>query len=147
MAGSNLREFNVGLDEFITKDVNGLAGQMVRRVALAIDRALVMSTPVGNPDLWKRPAPKGYVGGRARANWIPSVGSPATAPVDRRDKSGASTIALLTQLTSSYKPEDGPVFITSNLPYIERLNDGHSTQAPAGFVEMAIEEGIREAFR
>ncbi len=31
-----------------------------------------------------------------------------------------------------------PIFITNNLPYIQRLNDGDSTQAPAGFVDRAI---------
>lgn len=30
------------------------------------------------------------------------------------------------------------VFITNNLPYIRKLNDGSSDQAPAGFVDRAI---------
>ena len=147
ITSSNLREFTAGLDDMMEKDVREFAGMAVRRVALAVDRALVMSTPVGNPDLWKRPAPKGYVGGRARANWIPTLGTPAMTEVDRRDKSGAATIALLTPITAKFRIGDGTIWLSSNIPYINRLNEGHSTQAPSGFVEMAIEQGLREAFR
>lgn len=147
MFTSNLAEFNAGLEDFAEREVPEFAGMVVRRVALAVDRALVMSTPVGNPSLWKRKPPPGYVGGRARANWIPTLGTPATAEVDRRDKQGSATIALLTNLTAKYRLGDGTVWLSSNIPYIQRLNEGHSTQAPAGFVEMAIEEGLREAFR
>lgn len=35
------------------------------------------------------------------------------------------------------------IFISNNLPYIRRLNDGHSKQAPAGFVERAMLLGRR----
>ncbi len=159
MASDNLREFNAGLEDFYAEDVVGAASMLVRRVAFAIDRALVMSTPVGNPDLWRaNNVPKkrkrgekgyvgqGYVGGRARANWIPTLETPATAEVDRKDKAGASTMALLNPITAEFRLGQ-TIWLSSNIPYIQRLNDGHSTQAPAGFVEMAIEAGIREAFK
>ena len=32
----------------------------------------------------------------------------------------------------------GSIWISNNLPYAERLNNGWSTQAPAGFVQAAI---------
>jgi hypothetical protein len=144
---TNLREFNAGLDEFYKVNVVGETSQMVRRVAFAIDRELVMGTPVGNPDLWKRKPPKGYVGGRARANWIPTLGVPASEPVERIDKQGAATIALLAGVTADFKIGDGTIWLSNNLPYIVPLNNGHSTQAPIGYVEMAIEAGLREAMR
>jgi hypothetical protein len=96
--------------------------------------------------LWKRKAPKGYVGGRARANWIPTLGTPASEPVERIDKQGSATIALLAGVTADYELGQ-TIWISNNLQYIQRLNEGHSTQAPAGFVEMAIEAGLREALK
>ena len=159
MATNNLREFNAALDQFHTEEVVGAASMLVRRVAFAIDRQLVMSTPVGNPDLWRaNNSPKkrkrgekgyvgqGYVGGRARANWIPTLSVPATAEVDRKDKTGAATIALLAPVAADFRLGQ-TIWLSSNIPYIQRLNDGHSTQAPAGFVELAIQAGIREAFK
>jgi hypothetical protein len=35
------------------------------------------------------------------------------------------------------------IWILNGLPYIERLNEGHSQQAPAGFVETAIYRNVR----
>jgi hypothetical protein len=159
MASNNLREFNAGLDQFYKVEVVGEASAMVRRVAFAVDRALVMGTPVGNPDLWKANnvpkkinrgkkgyTGKGYVGGRARANWIPTLGTPYNGMVERKDRQGAATIALLAPITADFRLGT-TVWISNNLPYMDRLNNGHSTQAPVGFVEMAIEAGIREAMR
>ena len=143
---SNLREFNAGLDDFADNEVPEFVEMAVRRVAFAIDRALVMSTPVGNPDLWKRPAPKGYVGGRARANWIPTLNTPSQVPSERKDKQGSATIALLAPVTQNYRLGD-TLWLSNSLPYIVRLNEGHSTQAPSGYVEMAIETGLRDAFK
>jgi hypothetical protein len=160
MEATNLREFSKSLDEAYEVEVKGYVEALVRRVAFAVDKALVMGTPVGNPDIWKanttprrksRSDPgyvgKGYVGGRARANWIPTLGTPASGVSARVDKQGASTVALLAGVTANYKLEDGPIWIVNNSPYISRLNDGHSKQAPAGFVEAAIDAGIREALR
>lgn len=146
MATSNLKEFNAGLDQFYKKDVEGFAATAVRRVAFAVDRAVVMGTPVGNPSLWKRKAPKGYVGGRARANWIPTLEVPYRGTVDRIDKQGTATIALLAPVTADFRLGQ-TIWISNNLSYIVPLNEGHSTQAPAGYVEMAVQEGLRAAFR
>lgn len=143
---SNLREFNAGLDDFADNEVPEFVEMAVRRVAFAIDRALVMSTPVGNPDLWKRPAPKGYVGGRARANWIPTLNTPSQVPSERKDKQGSATIALLAPVAQKYRLGD-TLWLSNSVPHIVPLNEGHSTQAPAGYVEMAIETGLRDAFR
>lgn len=39
------------------------------------------------------------------------------------------------------RKDDQPIYITNNSPYIEVLNQGHSKQAPAGFVEAGIQQG------
>lgn len=100
-----------------------------RRTALVLDRELVIATPVDT--------------GRARSNWIVSVESPSD------------------EIKEDYSPNYAPgpeeesiigravpgqsIFVTNNLPYIKRLNEGYSAQAPAGFVESAILTASRYA--
>ncbi len=85
--------------------------------------------------------------GWARANWVPSIGSrnntPASAEarvenVPAQRATQQSSIAGLT----NYRIESGSVFISNNVPYIVRLNEGSSTQAPQGFVQGGIQRGI-----
>ena len=39
------------------------------------------------------------------------------------------------------------IWISNNLPYAERLNDGHSTQAPRNFVEIAVNKTAADVNR
>jgi len=119
-------------------------GQDVEKVAratvLSMSTAITKRTPVGNPELWKSPAPKGYVGGQARGNWFPSidmmsneqdltiVGKSANIDSDNR-------VVSMLDLIFGKK-----YFLTNNLPYIHRLEYGHSTQAPAGMVRVTTTE-------
>jgi hypothetical protein len=95
-----------------------------RKVAFAIDNTLVLATPVDT--------------GRARANWLPSLNVAITSVTDAVDKSGSGAIAKLSSVMSNFKLGDD-VYISNNLPYIGRLNDGYSKQAPIGFVEKAVQ--------
>ena len=104
---------------------------VVRRAAIALFSRVSIGTPVGNPSLWKYPAPPGYTGGTARANWFPSTSSPVTTiDLSARDEGSktAESIASFVQ-SASYT---GTFRITNNVPYIERLEDGWSTQAAPG---------------
>lgn len=65
--------------------------------------------------------------GHARANFVPSVGAPATGEDDGATQA-AGTAAVL-----GYKLGDGPLHITNNVPYIDRLILGSSDQAPPGW--------------
>lgn len=97
----------------------------VRDAAVQIDASLVISTPVDT--------------GRARSNWLPSVAGPRIGQVvEPRDP--ASAVAETASVASTAKPGDA-VYITNNVPYVRRLNDGSSAQAPAGFVERAVQRG------
>ena len=91
--------------------------------------------------------------GWARNNWVPSIGSPSRREGDvldpdegdvaeaRRDSErGQAAVA------TGYTLKRGKVFISNNVPYITRLNDGHSRQAPSGFVQAAIARAVRGAF-
>lgn len=87
--------------------------------------------------------------GWARANWIPQVARPdlqergstgSTAQAERQVQQGLTSVFRYNNL-------DKKLFITNNVPYIERLNEGSSTQAPAAFVQMAIARVIEAETR
>ena len=90
--------------------------------ALEINKRLILATPVDT--------------GRAQSNWMPSLGSPASGQREPMQPAEAMTIA---QSTFSAAPPFPVLWLSNNLPYIRRLNQGHSKQAPAGFVETVID--------
>ena len=115
--------------------------------ALAIARNLILGSPVGNPDLWQFPdsAPPGYVGGHFRRNWIVSIGGFNEAEIEGTDKAGASTVAAAKNEIRRYQNRQriGPnLVIQNNVPYANRLAQGHSTQADPGWVDEQIEAGL-----
>lgn len=102
-----------------------------RKFVLDLHADLVRATPVDT--------------GHARANWQVSVGAPAEGIVEGEDKgakgsdpSAASVAAASSVAMGTAKVHDETMYITNNLPYIERLNDGYSDQAPSGMVEVAL---------
>jgi hypothetical protein len=113
------------------KNVIKNADQLVRRCALATDAAVVLATPVDT--------------GRARANWQVECNTPATGTTAATSKSGRESIDAGKTKIAQYKggTPNAAIYITNNLPYIGRLNEGHSAQAPAGFVEQAAMVGVR----
>lgn len=115
------RRIKVRAQEF-EEDTN----RLVRKVALAVDTAVVLATPVDT--------------GRARANWQVGIGEPKVGTLPEPASPGGGAQLALDSAASSiatYNGE-GTIHITNNLPYIEALNNGHSSQAPAGFVERAV---------
>jgi len=109
----------------------------VRKVALAIDQAVVIATPVDT--------------GRARSNWLVTVGSqsetdiPPYVPGSQGSTAGPNVQKALDQAkaaVAAYKGA-GAIFITNNLPYIQRLDEGWSKQAPAGYVSRAAEAAAK----
>lgn len=118
------------------------ATMLQRKVALNILSLVVLATPVGNKNIWLEPnkAPVGYVGGRARANWYVGVGSAPGDETEDVDSGGQSTIDRGRSIIEA-APGKVPIYLTNNLPYIVPLNEGHSHQAPAGFVDTAVLSG------
>lgn len=96
----------------------------VRAIALVIHGELTNTTPVDT--------------GRARSNWLPSLNTP------RNDTVAPNQGERVDGVLKEYDIKD-TIFITNNLPYIQRLNDGYSKQAPSGFVDIAIQRGKRIA--
>mgnify|MGYP006302567861 CR=1 FL=1 len=118
-------QFALDLRRFAVKTEREM--QMVsRKVALDLFHRFVMGTPVDS--------------GRARGNWQCSVGSPAAGTVDREDQSGEMVMAEVTRVVSSWDIEQVSIFLTNNVAYIEALEDGHSGQAPHGWVKITLRE-------
>lgn len=117
----------------------------VRTIALALLNEVIQRSPVGNPDLWKDPSPPGYTGGRFRGSHIVSIGAPVYTVTTNIDPSGSETQSKGMAALSGLEPYT-QVFIQTNLPYAERLEQGHSGQAPDGLYELAF-ISVSEMFR
>lgn len=108
----------------------------VRRVALAIDQAVVTATPVDT--------------GRARSNWLVSVGAQIEdtiapyAPGTKGSTAAQNVSQALEQAKGAVSGYRGgsAIYISNNLPYIQRLNDGWSAQAPVNYVEAAVDAAV-----
>lgn len=102
--------------------------KLMRKLALSVDTTVVMSTPVDT--------------GRAAANWQLTFSEPAAGvlPVpSAKELSSRENITSASELLRSYAGQE--IHIANNLPYIRRLNEGWSDQAPAGFVEACMAAG------
>lgn len=100
--------------------------RIIGKYAIRLMNEIIRDTPVDT--------------GHAQSNWIASFKTPfssvigSKARVNRGYQSASrARLGRYNILTS------GPIFISNNVAYIVRLNQGYSKQAPAGFVEAAIE--------
>ena len=140
--------FSLDISKF-AKKAGDNADKVVRKVVLDIGRSLVEKTPVGNPDLWQNPdnKPDGYVGGHARANWSHSIGALVNQEFKEIDATGGASIDRI--ISSVPVKAAGEVhYIQNSLPYMQALEDGHSTQAPAGIVavtEVEFQDYVQKA--
>lgn len=139
----NRKAFEIALDEFVEDIVPAQHLLIQKKVAIDLLARIIDRTPVGNPDLWKEsslPAPKGYVGGRARANWQISTSRPPNKPIDAIDPDGdvTETVGLVKMGKAK---AGGTIWIYNNVRYIKRLEDGWSyKQAPLGMVAVSLAE-------
>lgn len=120
----------------LAKNLRENAKVITRKAALAVDTAVVLATPVDT--------------GRARANWQVRLAEPAQGLVDsfpegkEGSTGGPAAQAAIAQGKAVIEGFQGgtSIHVTNNLPYIGKLNDGWSAQAPAGFVQKAILKGV-----
>lgn len=135
--GDFVRRMHVHVDN-VPREVS----RVMKKTALAVDQTVVMATPVDT--------------GRARSNWIVSLGEPAEATRDPyaplpagKDASKVSesgnAAGAINQAKETVAGHRGgqTIYVTNNLPYIERLNEGYSAQAGAMFVEEAVQAGVQ----
>lgn len=123
-------------------NVPHMANRVKRETALAVDQTVVMSTPVDT--------------GTARSNWRVALGEPiggiieAYAPTSHGGAGETENArgALAQGKGEIEKSSPGEsIHITNNVEYIVPLNQGHSAQAPAMFVESAVDAGVQAVRR
>lgn len=81
--------------------------------------------------------------GHAANNTVPSIGTPyGEVDGSNESPSRAAQQAGVVSVATGYKlPQIG--YISNNVPYVPKLNDGWSQQAPAGFIQAGILRAIR----
>lgn len=107
------------------KKTEARADQVLRKVGIEVASSVVRKSPVDT--------------GRFRANWLASIEAPNTRTFDASDLSGQATIAAAARQIN--KARLGQViWISNNLPYAQRLENGYSQQAPSGMVRVTVAE-------
>lgn len=118
------------------KKAKGNTGAVVRKIVFDLGARVIMRTPVDT--------------GRARANWMFSLGTPSKETSSDLDKetpansSGAGSSKAkdgLNAALATYDPFKNPIiYFTNSVPYIGRLEYGSSKQAPQGMVRLTVAE-------
>lgn len=108
------------------KAVPEQVSQVTRALGLRVLSGVVLRTPVDT--------------GRARGNWQTTVGHPGPGQEIMTEDKGGGTV--LSQGASSIAEQKGyqPIYLENNVPYIDRLEDGYSKQAPNGMVLLTLTE-------
>lgn len=122
--------------------------EVMAEIERGVSRAIgMLSTNVTAELIERTPVDTGW----ARANWVPAIGGRPRFPTDPGTREGRQSGALgaasrqqtATAALLTYTLSRGKVFISNGVPYLIFLNEGSSAQAPSGFVQDAIEAGIR----
>ena len=121
----NARTFSLDLDKWFKDEVEDKIMLITQKIGIEILRRVVMKSPVKS--------------GRFRGNWSVAIGSPDTSVKNTTDKPGQATIAAGTLVITGLS-EVQAIYLTNNLPYALRLENGWSQQAPAGVVAVTIAE-------
>lgn len=111
----------------IAQSITTNVDKEVIQAGILVQQAVILATPVDT--------------GRARGNWLASLGLPIESPSEREDQSGHVTVSENNSIITGRKTGQN-IYITNNLPYINKLNNGYSAQAPAMFVEKASQVAI-----
>lgn len=115
--------FSLDISKFAEK-AKGNSSAVVKKVAADMFGRVVLRTPVDT--------------GRARGNWQITFNVPAEGTSQQVDPTGRGAISEITAKAAQWK--DGAIWLTNNLPYIERLEYGWSKQAPAGMARVTVRE-------
>lgn len=116
--------FSLDIAKFLAK-LPGREDLVVRKIALDLTTRIVKRTPVDT--------------GRARGNWSASLGAPDIVATEQTDKSGQATIAAASATVGALAAGTD-FYLANSLPYIRRLEYGHSKQAPSGMLRTSVAE-------
>lgn len=132
--------FTTDLSTFAAK-AGSNADAVVRKVVFDISSKVVYRTPVGDPSYWQSPPPPGYVGGRARGNWQYGLDEVNSEPTGVIDAAGGDTVDAIGAEIPVGDGMGHVHYITNTLPYIKRLEEGYSRQAPPnGIIALTVME-------
>lgn len=123
---SNFRDFARALDRVVGDMLAEPILRAKQDLAITVLTRIVERTPA--------------VTGHARANWQVSIGGSATGIVAGADPSGATALAAGVTAIMGDRDPFATVWIANNAPYIQSLEQGDSTQAPAGMVAQTVAE-------
>lgn len=123
---SNTAEFEAKIKEF-QKKAQEKAEKQVKRICLNVLENVVQQTPV--------------LTGCARGNWRISFGKEPERVFekDTKDPGGNQTISTGSSLILSNAKFGIRVNICNSAPYIQRLENGYSRQAPNGMVHITVD--------
>jgi hypothetical protein len=99
--------------------------EATKKIAMEILSRVVLKSPVDT--------------GRFRGNWTVSLNTPDLGITDGVDPSGGATIARGSSVITGMR-EPRVIYVSNNLPYAQRLEEGSSKQAPAGMVAVTLAE-------
>lgn len=129
----------------LAEDVNAFVASIV----VSVQYEVVRRTPIDT--------------GRARSNFVVRLNTPFRlvykpySPYRSRYRGGSGgsmgeaanlqqAVAQARGVLARRKPDE-TVYITNNLPYIARLNEGYSKLAPRGYVRTGVAAGVASAAR
>lgn len=119
---TNFRQFRLALRKF-EGDIGRLHTQFMQKLSLDFLRGVVFMSPVKD--------------GRFRNNWMTQIGTPSDEVTDEVDPSGAKAISRGAQEIEQL-PQFSAIYLTNNVPYARRLEEGYSQRAPAGVVQVTF---------
>lgn len=113
--------------------IDGAVSAASRDLALEIHANLVAAPSEGGT-----PVDTGW----ARANWRVGIGTSIRGTVGTKSSVNFGPQQADLARLLSYRTGQGKLRISNSVPYIRRLNEGSSSQAPAGFIEAAIRRAV-----
>lgn len=120
----------------IKSDLIGEIAQDVRKTAFVVLQGVTLKTPKDT--------------GLATSSWLLGISNaPTEQPItsvgaaQSASEAQAKGLVIIGRYPNGALPD---LWIVNNQPYIGRLNDGYSLQAPAKFVEASISEAVNRTF-
>jgi hypothetical protein len=123
-----LDQFANNLQKLVAK-IPQRSGEVIQEVAQRTHAALVIGTPVKT--------------GKARSNWQAGLDGRVPSGTLAPTSQGGALAAGEQQIYAKVSPKS--IALVNNVDYVDNLNAGSSSQAPAGFVEAAVNVGERVA--
>lgn len=121
--------FALDISKAIEK-AKGQAELVVRKISIDLFSSVIQKSPVDT--------------GRFRANWNVSLNAPDESTSEETDPTGLNSTNRVVSVVASYKLADQSIYLTNNLQYANRLENGWSKQAPAGMVRLSMMETSRK---